>query len=149
VRQIAEKLGWKYGRHRIDGVRHQGLFSPGSADVHTVHTDVHTVATPADLNQGKGSAPLSIPSIPKLDNKYIYINREVVHRDKKIETFEVGGVDSTTSAPKTLRPNRSGDISGVDSGVDRGGHPKTSFRSPSSHDPENPLAGFGRFGTSE
>jgi hypothetical protein len=149
VRQIAEKLGWRYGRHRIDGVRHQGLFPPGSADVHTVHAGGHTTSTPADSNQDKGSAPVSIPSIPKLDNKYIYINREVVHRDKKIERFGDGGVDSNSSCPKTLHHMGSGEISGVDSGVDRGGHPKTSFRSPTGHDPKNPLQGFGRFGASE
>jgi hypothetical protein len=96
-----------------------------------------------------GSAPVSVPSIPNIDNKYIYINREVVHRDKKIERFEDSGVDSNSLCLNPLRPNTSEGLDGVAERVDSGGHPKTSFRSPTGHDPKNPLQGFGRFGASE
>jgi predicted P-loop ATPase len=149
VRQIAEKLGWRYGRRRVEGIRFQGLFPPASTDVQTAQTVGHSTATSADLNQGMGSAPVSVPSIPNIDNKYIYINREVVHRDKKIERFEDSGVDSNSLCLNPLRPNTSEGLDGVAERVDSGGHPKTSFRSPTGHDPKNPLQGFGRFGASE
>jgi predicted P-loop ATPase len=148
VRQIAEKLGWKYGRRRVEGIRFQGLFPTTSTDGQTDQTVGHSTATSTDLNQGMGSATVSVPSIPNIDNKYIYINREVVHRDIKIERFEDSGVDSKSLCPDPSHPNTSQGLNGMANRVDSGGHPKTSFRSPTGHDPQNPLQGFGRAGKS-
>ena len=147
VRQIAEKIGWKYGRHRHEGgPKRQGLFPPPPDCGHTGHVDGHPVGTSTDLNQDKGSGPVGIPGIPKTENKYIYINREVVDKDNQMEKFEGVGVPGTTSAPNPLQQNQSEQFIGVPGEVPRGAQPKTSFRSPTGHDPENPLAGFGRFG---
>tara|TARA_B100001173_G_C15850409_1_gene488512 strand:+ start:92 stop:289 length:198 start_codon:yes stop_codon:yes gene_type:complete len=62
---------------------------------------------------------VGIPGIPNIDNKYIYINREVVHTDKKIEKFGHDGMPGTPSAPEHLRPMHSQSINGVPGRVPR------------------------------
>jgi predicted P-loop ATPase len=149
VRQIAEKLGWIYGRRRHAGSeKRQGLFPPTKSCGHIGHIEGHCGGTSIDLNQDNGSDPVATPGIPNIDNKYIYINREVVHTDKKIERFGHHEVPTTPPHSEPLQPKHSEGIEGVPSRVPRSAHPKASFRSPAGQDPENPLAGFGRAGKS-
>ena len=65
VRQIAEALGWSYGRKRINNERMQGLWPPGHTSGHTGHTSGHTSGHPSPASDRKGSAPLAIPATPK------------------------------------------------------------------------------------
>lgn len=145
VRQIAEKLGWRYGRRRCaGGEKRQGLFPPVESCGQAGQVEGHCAGTSTDLNQDNRSEPVAIPGIPNIDNKYIYINREVVDKNKKIERFGHGGVPTTPSAPEPLHSSHSQPISGVPSRVPRSAQPKTSFRPPDGHSPRDPLAGFGR-----
>lgn len=48
VRQIAEALGWTYGRKRINNERMQGLWPPGHTAGHTGHTAGHTTGHTAN-----------------------------------------------------------------------------------------------------
>ncbi len=147
VRQIAEKLGWRYGRHRTaGGPKRQGLFPPAENCGQGGHIQGHFAGTSQELNEVQGSDPVAIPGIPNTNNKYIYINREVVHTDKKIERFGHHEVPRTPSCPDPLQPQRSEGIEGMPSRVPSSARPKTSFRSTTGHDPKNPLAGFGRAG---
>jgi len=147
VRQIAEKLGWCYARRRIGGgQKRQGLFPPDESCGQRGHVEGHFTGTSQELNEVNGSDPVSIPVIHNNNNKYIYINREVVHTDKKIERFEHDEVPSNPLSPDPLQPRRSEGIDGMPSRALRSAQPQTSFRSTTGHDPKNPLAGFGRAG---
>jgi hypothetical protein len=66
VRQIAEALGWSYGRKRINGKQERGIWPPVPTAVPTVPTAVPTAVPTGPASDCKGSAPLCQPRQPKL-----------------------------------------------------------------------------------
>lgn len=91
VRQIAEGLGWNYGRRRIEDERIQGLW-PQNASGHTGHTSGHTSGHTALASDCNGFTSLAIPATPKQEKlkKMQEHSEERPQASEKKESFEFG-----------------------------------------------------------